>query len=121
MQTLYRLLIGRRNEIIEAWASIVRHSAGEAPITPAEVVDHLPQFLDEVTEALRLQGEGTVYADAAATAATHGLQRFRIGFDVESVIREYGLLHRCIVEVVHREGAVIAADEERILIRCIYE
>src|SRR5947209_7773335 len=109
--TLHSVLTSRRNEIIGAWTSVVKNAAGEVALSFVELVDHLPQFLDELTESLRLQVEVASSPELSASAAKHGVQRFRLGFDLDAIVREYGVLHRCILDVAHREGAVVSVEE----------
>jgi signal transduction histidine kinase len=80
-----------------------------------ELVDHLPTFLDEVAEALRLRSS----PDRSPTAAEHGVQRLGLGFNVDSVVREYGALRECIVETADEERITIRDRERDVLSDCV--
>ena len=80
-----------------------------------ELVDHLPMFLDEVAEALR----SNVSPVNSPMAAEHGVQRLGLGFNIDSVVREYGALRDAIVEEASAEGVVIEPAERDILFDCV--
>src|SRR5262245_43384294 len=97
---LHELLKARRDEVIDCWSTRVAGAAQPGTLTHAELLDHIPLFVDEIIAAL--------YPDAlplpppAENAAEHGAQRLRLGFDVGEVVREYGLLHECILQLAER-------------------
>src|SRR4029079_7267785 len=102
------LLSERRGEILRIWtASIRRLSPESAEATTSELIDHLPRIVDELTDLLRTPGEERVVPDRASTSGRHGVQRYRLGFVVEAVVREYGLLHRCVLDVVRDQNMTV--------------
>jgi signal transduction histidine kinase len=60
-------------------------------------------------------------SDRTSTAAKHGDQRYRLGFDLDAVVREYGKLHQCILEIAHRHGVKATLGEQRVLAEAINE
>jgi signal transduction histidine kinase len=120
MATLHRILEQHRDEIIAIWIAAIGHEAAGIPVTTIELVDHMPRFVDELTEALVLIDPDATKSERKSTAAKHGIQRFRLGFDLDAVVREYGTLHRCIIEFAHRDSATITYEEHRVLVDCIY-
>src|SRR5678816_3801990 len=50
-------------------------------------------------------------------AVEHGAQRLNLGFNVAEVVREYGTLHRCIIEIAGEGGLTIARDEQMVIAR----
>jgi signal transduction histidine kinase len=112
---LHEVVATRRNEIVKEWASRFR-APDEMPLTPVELVDHVPTFLAELADALRfLDASPLAEIDRTSTAGKHGVQRFRLGFDLDGVVREYGVLQRCIIEIAKREGARVSAEEYAVL------
>ena len=101
-KTLYDVLTARRAELIASWSDRLRATVVSAALPRAELVDHIPAFVDEITRAL--------YPDAvplppmSSHAEEHGEQRLRLGFDVAEVVREYGALHECILEIAAGAG-----------------
>lgn len=61
-----------------------------------ELVDYLPRFLDEIAGSLRRNS----LPDRSETAADHGMQRLALGFNLDSVVREYGALRDAVVEAI---------------------
>ena len=91
MAQLHEVLAANRDAIIARWKATVESSMAPDSVTTAELTDHVPAFLDEVIDALRT-GCDAATPDAHRSAATHGNQRFRLGFSLEAVVREYGAL-----------------------------
>lgn len=124
MEKLHQILITRRADVLNVWTSCIRLALGDsaaAGMSVVELVDHLPQFLDELTELLSYADTAAVpSADRTSTAGKHGLQRFRLGFDLDEVVREYGILHRCILAVADHEKVPVSMEEHRLLIDSIY-
>jgi signal transduction histidine kinase len=120
MPNLHGVLKDRRQEILERWTVAIGRVAGGVPVTPSELVDHLPQFLDEVIDVLFEADARTAATGRTSTAARHGIQRFRIGFDLDAVVREYAILHRSIIEFAHKDGVRMELDEQLVLVECIY-
>jgi signal transduction histidine kinase len=115
VKRLYEVLEERRKEIVKSWAAHFR-GPDETALTPVELVDHVPQFLAELADSLRvLDASISAETERKSTAGKHGLQRFRLGFDLDGVVREYGVLQRCIIEVAARERVAVSADEYAVL------
>jgi len=115
-EKLHELLLRRRDDVLRSWMSQFRIATQDTPVTTVELIDHVPQFLDELVEALRLaEEEPQLAAGRTSTAGKHGLQRFRLGFDIDAVVREYGLLQRCIVDMATPPGAHLSAAEYKML------
>jgi signal transduction histidine kinase len=53
----------------------------------------------------------------STNAEEHGEQRLRLGFDVAQVVREYGALHECILELAWDEGLVISARDQTLVVK----
>ena len=47
-------------------------------------------------------------APAQQTAPLHGAQRLHVGFDVDEVVREHGILADVLLEVLSESGATLA-------------
>ena len=114
-ETLYGVLTARRAELITSWSDRLRSTVVAAALPRAELVDHIPAFVDEITRALY---PGAVpLPPMSSHAEEHGEQRLRLGFDVAEVVREYGALHECILEIAAAEGLVISAGEQEVVVR----
>ena len=94
----------------------------------SELVDHLPAFLDELIDALVAPGaeagEGTrspsdLPLAGRIKAGEHGVTRLRQGFDIEALVREYGILRECILSIIEREKVTVSARDFSLLSRCL--
>lgn len=125
MASLPEALVAQRDEIVRRWASEVKRQLADPSISTGELVDHVPKFIEELAATLReateLQQALPGVTLAGSSAAEHGSQRFRLGFDIDAVVREYGWLHRCILETAAAHGVVVTLDELRTLIEAINE
>ena len=55
----------------------------------------------------------------SGNAEEHGAQRLRLQFDVAQVVREYGLLHECIIEIARDAAVDINFYEQEVIARWI--
>jgi signal transduction histidine kinase len=115
--SLSALLRERRQELIERWTAMVVKETVTEPLTHAQLVDQMPLFIDDLTAALH--PEALPLPPAGENALEHGAQRLSLGFDVGEVVREYGALHRCVIELAKDAGLVITPHEQVVLARCL--
>src|SRR4029453_14177438 len=52
-----------------------------------------------------------------ANAEEHGEQRFGLGFDVAEVVREYGMLHECILQIAGEAELAISPREHEVIVK----
>ena len=81
----------------------------------SQLNDHLPSWLDAFAELLAAapgQPGLAPLAREAANAEAHGLQRWQQGYDLHEVTREWGALHRCLVDELERMSADAAFGAE---------
>ena len=104
-----------REQIIDRWTEKVRGALHPQAMPPLELVDHLPQFLEEVADALRRFSS----PEESLVAASHGVQRLSLGFSLDGVVREYGALRDAILEVARAEAIPIDAHEHQVLFDCV--
>ncbi len=91
-------------------------------IPTVELVDHLPQFVDEIIATLSAGARTPPVepsTEVSATAAEHGTQRLRLGFSLDSVIREYGALRDAILSTAVEAGILPSLDEIQLVFDCI--
>lgn len=111
--TLFSVLKQHRDQLISSWTSSVKASLTSVPLPRAELLDRMPHFIDEITRALH--PEALPLPPSSTNAEEHGAQRFGLGFDVAEVVREYGLLHECILDVAEEHQAELTIRDRRIL------
>ena len=109
------LLKVRRQDLINRWSVAVTRESTSEPISRAELLDHIPRFIDELIGALH--PDALSLTSLGENAVEHGAQRLNLGFNVAEVVREYGTLHRCIIEIAGEGGLSIARDEQTVIAR----
>jgi signal transduction histidine kinase len=117
----------RRAVILEAWSGAIKRdpalNTGDS-LPRVQLFDHIPDILLTLVRGLRVAPEDAVAsADDAAqeSAAAHGLQRWKQGYDLREVTRELGKLNECVVAELdgyassnpHTSHAVVA-DARRV-------
>src|SRR5689334_8383724 len=111
---LHELMALRRDEIFRRWKELVLGSITPDFVPAVELVDCLPDFMDEIIATLR-EDSGTSVSPSSQesrTAAEHGEHRLRMGFSLDSVVREYGALRDAIVTTARNAGVELT-DRER--------
>jgi signal transduction histidine kinase len=119
MTDLAELLNAKRSEVMDRWLRRIKREHGSDDLSTAELRDHLPIFFSELLDTLTHRKEPTE-AESTATAAKHGEQRLRHGFDVDAVVREYDLLGDTILEAAASEGITFPIAEARVLLQLLY-
>jgi signal transduction histidine kinase len=114
-QSLFQLLKTESEELIQRWAQAIKATIVTEPMPRSELLDHVPAFVDELVaalfpDAIPLPGGGSYAED-------HGSQRLRLGFDVGEVVREYGLLQACILQLADERGVSIDLAEHLVVAR----
>lgn len=112
---LSKVVSTRREHIIRRWTERVQGTLHPSAMPRLELVDHLPAFLEEIADALRVSRG----PKSSPTAAEHGVQRLGLGFSLDAVVREYGALRESILEEGLAEGIVISVADREILVDCV--
>lgn len=120
---LAELLEEQRDAITSRFVSEVqRQELSPKRVERSLLVDHLPKFIDEVTAEIRQHlavRRSQDAVDVSPTARLHGEQRWSLGYDLEALIREYGVLRHCILEAAKEAELSISIDEFDILAKCL--
>src|SRR3954464_2282414 len=107
MSHLADLLQAQTRPLLERWIALVATSLAPDRLTTPELTDHLPAFLQQVIAALRepeRSAETSPVDGESPVGREHGAQRFRLGFQLEAVVREYGLLLHLVLDLVEAAG-----------------
>jgi hypothetical protein len=119
---LHDVLVVKRDEVLRRWKTQVQGTLAPEAMPTLEIIDHVPEFLDEILAALRADA-GLLSvpppSKRSKIAATHGAQRLRLGFSLDAVVREYGALRHAIVGAASDEGAELSLRELEVLVDCI--
>ncbi|WP_437675612.1 PAS domain-containing protein [Sorangium sp. So ce131] len=92
----------RRDAIIDRFVGELRRRSSIAREMPKPLlINALPSFLDEVATSLE---NGAPTSGSEDTAREHGEARWETGFDLDGMVREYGVLRRAILREIHDAG-----------------
>lgn len=104
---LAQLIQEHRGAIARDFIVRARNYGAAQSLPDEDVLDNLEGFLDELATAV---AAGEPPSGTSAAAAAHGEQRFRLGYDLASVMREYSAVREALARV-------IAANEDRVSIQ----
>ncbi len=117
---LHELLEARRDEVMQRWKANARGTLAPDSMPSIELLDHLPQFLLEIITTLRRDARALpAESGPISTAADHGEQRLRLGFSLDSVVREYGLMRDAIIATARDAGAELTFHQLQIIHDCV--
>src|ERR1700722_12795854 len=121
--SLRQLLIEHRDAIVARFVGQVQRKDLPPPGLPRPVlIDHIPKFLDEIVAEL-MALDSVRYShdalDTSQTARQHGEQRWTLGYDLDAVVREYGLLRHAIMEAAKEARAELTIDDFDVLAKCL--
>ena len=127
------LLMDNRAELIARCAAKAARRPG-AKATPQQIANGLPVFIDQLARALEADGSNQVAAsrrisgdadgaggrsEIGSSAAAHGADLMRLGFDVDSVVHAYGDLCQSLTDLAAERLASFSIGDFRTLNRCL--
>ena len=122
---LHEFLAANHDELVQRCRAKVGRRPGPAP-TATELEHGIPLFLDQLTDALRLEQTPTHDAKPrclpvtiGSTAVKHGNELLQKGFTVDQVIRDYGDLCQAVTELAQEKDAPISVAEFHTFNRCL--
>lgn len=91
MTSLAEFIASERGSILERFVTRAREADAARSLSHTQLIDHLPSFFDELITALRAGAmpEAVLFA-RSQNGEAHGAQRLLSGYDLESMVREYG-------------------------------
>ena len=99
-EEIRRLLKNGQETIVRTWTEKVtadRRVKSDDRLSYLQLVDHIPQIVEELHEALgAVNGEPVVLTEGRE----HGRQRWRQGYELKEVVRELTLLRATLVEFI---------------------
>src|SRR5678815_5197241 len=96
---LGELIESNRTELLSNWHREVDLLPGAEQLDAPTITDHIPQLLTELSQNLR---SDRAEPSVIASPAEHGVQRWRVGFDITEVVAEYGILRTCIYRLAEK-------------------
>jgi signal transduction histidine kinase len=120
--TLASAIAGDKDGLIRRWQDSVRGTIDPAAVGSEEIINSLPAFLDELVAQLQPKPAAPPQRTTEKTreiAAKHGTVRFHSGFSLGSVIREYGVLRDCVLDLIRDQKLDVDVDELKALMRLL--
>lgn len=113
---LSALISQHKGSIIDRWTHKVADRLGLTPTTLPQLVNALPDFLDELAVCLERPPEGWAHSEGAML---HGLHREEMGLDIGGLAEEFGMVAETILDVAMATGMTPTPDEAAALARLI--
>src|SRR5690242_12791495 len=88
---LAEFLLAHKNEIIDRWVEAARTDpaiASSEKLTNLQMIDHLPDIIDEICVLLKDRRNQQVNEEVLLRACIHGHYRWQQGFRLDELIRE---------------------------------
>ncbi|MCW5804456.1 MAG: PAS domain-containing protein [Deltaproteobacteria bacterium] len=102
-----------RAEVLAAWRRSVRTLPPAHDMLASQLVDHIPDLLDEVAALAERAATGQAIDAAFRTARRHALDRLDAGFDISAVVRELSLLREALLRVWSEAHVDLELDDLR--------
>ncbi|HEU4508940.1 MAG TPA: sensor histidine kinase [Pyrinomonadaceae bacterium] len=99
LANLGQLIETHRTELLSDWHRQVGLLSGAEQLDAPTITDHIPQLLVELSESLQ---SDRMQDSVIGSPAEHGVQRWRVGFDITEVVAEYGILRTCIYRLAEK-------------------
>jgi signal transduction histidine kinase len=114
------LLKTSRTAVLQQWQQRVAKMVEVMHLSRIELLDHMPAFVDSLIESMESQHRlGTEPEDFPSAGADHGTQRLAVGFDVDEVAREYGILADVFLDALGPSLSADAMSDVRALLAAV--
>ncbi len=113
---LASLIERERAEIERRFVGKLRAASAAQSLDREAVIDSLHLLLDEMVSSLRRgapPGDREIQRTTSEAGRTHAAQRFGLGYDVATLVREYALLQSILFDLIAERGAEVALSELR--------
>ena len=105
--------------MLTEWRGEVRQLPVARDLDVPTLNDHLPLLLEELACELEASCDDTMIQGLKDSPVIHGLERLRIGFDVQEVVAEYNALRSVIQNLSERHGLSLHGRANHIVNRVI--
>ena len=96
-----------KQRLIRLWQEQARQQL-KLELDESALLDHLPQFIDDLVRALRSGQDGWPHIESAEG---HGRQRLEVGVDIGSLTREMTLLGETVAELAAEHGKEFSSGD----------
>jgi signal transduction histidine kinase len=118
--SLYEFIIQQKHDILALARAKILERKWPA-VSPHEVENGLPTFLNQLAETLRLRSATEPFSNTAigTTAGMHGGEALAEGYSVAQVVHDYGDLCQAITETAVRKAVAISSEDFQTLNLCL--
>ncbi|MBA2733474.1 MAG: sensor histidine kinase [Acidobacteria bacterium] len=108
-----------RDSLLAQWRQEVRQLSVAHNLDVPTLNDHIPDLLDELADELEAYSDESMIGELKKNSVIHGLDRLRIGFDIEEVVAEYNALRGVIQDLIERHNLSLRGPVNRTINRVI--
>ena len=119
LHTLATLIRRERATLLAEWRQEVRQLSVAHNLDVPTLNDHVPDLLEELAYELEDSSDESMIGELKKNPIIHGLDRLRLGFDVEEVVAEYNALRGVIQDLIERHGLRLRGAVNRTINRVI--
>jgi two-component system, OmpR family, phosphate regulon sensor histidine kinase PhoR len=119
LHTLAELIRRERDTLLAEWRQEVRQLSVAHQLDVPTLNDHIPDLLEELAYELEASSDDSMIGELKKTSVIHGLDRLRIGFDIEEVVAEYNALRGVIQDLIEKHGLRLRGSVNRTINRVI--
>src|SRR5436305_1321053 len=102
----------RRGAILDRWEAAVRQLRPAQRLRRPALLDHIPQFLEELENFVGDLREHRPAAPPEDVPRIHAVERLEMGYELADVVEEYSILRACIIEMAAEERAPAVRSNE---------
>ena len=108
------------NALLISWRDMVRKLPIAKNLDTPTLTDHVPDLIEELSYELSMHDtDKTLVDELKKSPVTHGLDRLRIGFDVEELVAEYNALRYVILDLAQKNISKLDGPETHTINRVI--
>jgi signal transduction histidine kinase len=119
LHTLAALIRRERDTLLAEWRQEVRQLSVARDLDVPTLNDHIPDLLEELADELEAHTDESMVGELKKNSVIHGLDRLRLGFDVEEVVGEYNALRGVIQDLIERHDLSLRGPVNRTINRVI--
>ncbi len=108
-----------RDTLLAEWRQEVRQLSVAHNLDVPTLNDHVPDLLDELADELAAHVDGSMIGELKKNSVVHGLDRLRIGFDIEEVVAEYNALRGVLQDLIEKHNLSLRGPVNRTINRVI--
>jgi two-component system phosphate regulon sensor histidine kinase PhoR len=119
LHALAALIRREREALLAEWRQEVRQLPVAHDLDVPTLNDHVPDLLEELAYELEDSSDESMIGELKKNPIIHGLDRLRLGFDVEEVVAEYNALRSVIQDLIETHGLRLRGTVNRTINRVI--